>query len=539
VLRGRIDCAERGRVFGWAQDTEHPGAPVSLLITVEGVMVARVLCNRFRPDLLAAGFGTGRHAFEVEFLHPLSSLVRHIVHVQREGDGAHCPGSPVVLEPATSFDAATQRHVSALLAAAESDEELLQRLEFLAGEADRLLQRRADGRARRHERGAHRQFRSRWTASPAESEGHGPPPRRALVIDEAMPDPGRDAGSNAVLSHMASLCRLGAQVVFAPANMEAAGSAALDGLGAECCGRPWYATVEEVLQREAGGFDLVYLHRESIATRYAALVRQHLPNARLVLSMADLQHLRLARQAQVEDRPELVAYSRQVRAREMLAAWSADAVITHSTYEAQLLGRELPSERIHILPWSVPPRPTVASFAARRGVGFIGHYGHSPNAAAARWLVEAVMPLVWELDPEIECVLAGSSMPEHIWRLANPRVVPLGQVADLASVFGRVRLTVAPLLYGAGVKGKVWDSLAAGVPCACTPVAAEGMDLPESLQRLITPDAQGLAALIHRLHCDEALHRECRTVGLAYVAQHLSEERIDGLMQGVIGRSWK
>jgi len=148
VLRGHIDCAERGRLLGWAQDTDDTGAPVSLLITIESVMVARVLSNRFRPDLLAAGIGTGRHAFELELVHPSSSLIRHVIQVQREGDGAHCPGSPIVLEAASSFDIAAQGHVSALLAAAENDEEVLQRLAFLDSEIDRLLQRRAQGSAK-------------------------------------------------------------------------------------------------------------------------------------------------------------------------------------------------------------------------------------------------------------------------------------------------------------------------------------------------------------------------------------------------------
>jgi hypothetical protein len=110
-------------------------------------------------------------------------------------------------------------------------------------------------------------------------------------------------------------------------------------------------------------------------------------------------------------------------------------------------------------------------------------------------------------------------------------------VVELASVFDRVRLTVAPLAYGAGVKGKVLDSLAAGVPCVCTPAAAEGLDLPEPLAELVADTSAGLARSIAALHGDEGLNRACSESGLAYVAEHLSDGRVDRLMQLATGRA--
>jgi glycosyltransferase involved in cell wall biosynthesis len=99
------------------------------------------------------------------------------------------------------------------------------------------------------------------------------------------------------------------------------------------------------------------------------------------------------------------------------------------------------------------------------------------------------MPLVWRDAPQIECLLVGSDMPDAMRDLARQGVVLVGAVADLGSVFDRVRLTVAPLRFGAGVKGKVLDSLASGVPCVMSPVAAEGLALPPALQDLVGQDA--------------------------------------------------
>ena len=96
------------------------------------------------------------------------------------------------------------------------------------------------------------------------------------------------------------------------------------------------------------------------------------------------------------------------------------------------------------------------------------------------------MPLVRQTNPAITCLLVGADMPDPVRRLAGPGVEVVGRVGDLGEqVFDRVRLTVAPLRFGAGVKGKVLDSFAAGVPCVMSEVAAEGLVLSPVLRALV------------------------------------------------------
>ena len=264
--------------------------------------------------------------------------------------------------------------------------------------------------------------------------------------------------------------------------------------------------------------------------------------ARLVYGVADLYHLRTARQAEVEGRADLAAYAEHLRVLELNAARASDAVITHSPHEAAILRTHLPPERVHVVPWAVAPRPVAVPFAARRGLAFVGGYRHRPNVDAARFLIEAVMPELAALGAgrpgaELPCLLAGSGMPESLRALAaaRPGVEPVGWVPDLSPLFARVRLSVAPLAYGAGVKGKVLDSLAAGVPCLCTPAAAEGLDLPEPLAGLVSATPAGLARAILALHEDEALNRACAAAGLAYIAARNGEARVDARMRGALG----
>ena len=175
-------------------------------------------------------------------------------------------------------------------------------------------------------------------------------------------------------------------------------------------------------------------------------------------------------------------------------------------------------------------------FSQRAGFAFIGGFGHTPNQDAVRWLIKDIMPLVRSQDPSIQCFLVGSDMPEQFKQLQADGVVPIGYVENLSEIFDRVRLTVAPLAYGAGLKGKVIDSLSAGIPCVCTNIAAEGLNLPALLRACVADDPEGFTASIIRLHNSEAENEGCSREGLEFVDLEFSDSRLDTLMSEVVGR---
>ena len=117
-------------------------------------------------------------------------------------------------------------------------------------------------------------------------------------------------------------------------------------------------------------------------------------------------------------------------------------------------------------------------------------------------------------------------MPPDLLR-PHPGLHVLGATDDLPALLASVRMTAAPLRFGAGIKGKVLDSLAAGVPCICIPTAAEGIPLGPALASLVAPDAPGLAASILRLHRNPRLHAACRREGLALITAHWTEATTD------------
>ena len=531
-LSGGIDLLDRHGVQGWVHESDDPENPVSLVIRIDGHTAARTLANLYRADLEKAGIGTGRYGFALK-LESVSPYEPHTIEIVREEDDAPLNGTPRQIPASPDLDDSLQDHLVSLLSHAESDGTLKRWAAFLAGQADRMLQRRADIASNKPHPTTPREFRVRWS-------GQGPPPDpdpapRALLIDETLPVDNRDAGSRVILSHIRSLQRLGFKVSFVPSDSRGGDAlAALEADGVACYCTPWCASVEEVLRREAGGYALVYIHRGT-NTRYLPLIRHYLPRARIVYSVADLHHLRLARQAAVEERPELLEASRRVRSVELAAVRYVDSVITHSTFEQSVILKELPGAKVHVVPWSVPAHPTGTPWVERSGLAFIGSYAHPPNLDAAWWLIQDVMPLVRAKNPGIECILAGSSMPEALQMAVAPGIRPVGFVEDLQALFGRIRLTVAPLTFGAGLKGKVLDSLAAGVPCACTPIAAEGMELPMLLHATVAEGAARLAAVILRLHDDQAFNAACSVAGLEFIGANMSDARVDAAMRPAVG----
>jgi autotransporter passenger strand-loop-strand repeat protein len=526
LLTGHVDLVSRARVLGWAADPAAPHRALGVQVLVDGSLAAGVLANRYRRDVAQAGIGTGRHAFEFHFVPPLSPLRRHVVELRLEATGQSL-APPAVLEPASWFDPDLEAAVDAAVAALGNSGTERHVLSFLEAQAERLRQLSADAQsgavARQH--AIDRRRANQAVVAPA---------LRALIIDAEWPDPTRDAGSQAILSHLHALQQIGYTVSFVAARqMHLNPPDWLERAGAAPCAQPFFASVEDVLRRQEGCFDLVYLHRVDTAAKYLALARAYQPHARILYAVADLHHVRLARQAAVEDRPELLIESRRLRQAECHAAASADATLTHSPHEAAILRALVPGAAVHVVPWHIPATAVTAPLHDRHGIAFIGNYAHAPNVDAARYLAEEIMPLVWRSAPDLPCLLVGRGAPQ---RLQRPGIEIVGHVDDLAQVFNRVRLTVAPLRYGAGIKGKVLASLAAGIPCVATPIASEGLDLPESL---LARDADELAASILRLHAGDAPYRDAAIAGRhaaqAYMAG--TSERLDAAIGGALRRS--
>lgn len=361
---------------------------------------------------------------------------------------------------------------------------------------------------------------------------------RVLFVDATTPTPREDAGSNAAMTHMRALQALGAKVTFVPSdNMTHLGkvSSDLQDLGIEFLHHPWFWSVEEVLRKRANEFDVIYLHRLDVARRYLATCRALAPRARILYNVADLHFLRLEREREVGAEGALgEAAIAAIRDQELAAIRAADRVIVHSDVEAAVLERQGIANAT-VVPWVIEGRRGPLPPGQRRGIGFLGGYRHPPNLDAVRWFVAEIWPLIRQAMPEAEFLIYGSHMPDELRALAVvPGVRPIGFVEEVATAFDALRLTVAPLRYGAGLKGKVGQSLAYGVPCVGTSIAYEGFGA--ALREACVADTpEAFAARVVALMKDDAAWNAVSQAGLDHAAARFSAAAIRDILAEVVG----
>ena len=361
---------------------------------------------------------------------------------------------------------------------------------------------------------------------------------RALVIDSRVPQIGHDGGANAIHDHMRALQAVGFDVSFLALDCASRHAIALSSIGVKPLSMPASGLFGDFARIHAAQFDLVYLHRVETATRCLKLAQRYF-DAQIVYSVADLHHLRVKAHSTFDPdhTAELMHQACDLAVRELTAALGADRVITHSESEAAQL-EQLPTlaGKVRVIPWAVPVTPIQTPFAERSGVAFIGSFAHAPNVDAVRWLVNQIMPLVWREEPEVKCSIVGTCLSDELRsELARPGVELLGQVDRLGDVFERIRLTVAPLRFGAGLKDKVLRSMAAGLPCVGTPEAFRGMyGLPAAMEDMCCGESvTDLAAIILRMSRDEASNSTCSQFGLDYISEFYNQSRVNALIREI------
>ena len=353
--------------------------------------------------------------------------------------------------------------------------------------------------------------------------------RHALVIDIEVPQPDRSAGAHAAIQEIRLLQSLGYRVTFLPLNLAYLGkySDLLASLGVECALAPFALSAEEFLEARSGEFDLAYITRYSVAEAMIAAVRRHNPGAPIVFNNADLHFLRAIRDAiDAGSEAGQLADAETVRDAELAVIEAADLtlsynVVEHAVIQSHTMGRA----KVALCPWVVESRAEAPGYLERHGIAFLGGYRHPPNRRAVEFFVAEVMPELRRRRPGATFHIYGSSVPPEFAKLAAEDVVIEGFVESVDQALDRARVFVAPLLSGAGIKGKVLEALASGIPSVLSPIAAEGIGIRDGLEALIADSPQAWADAILALYDDPRRWTEVGAAGRRYVGEHHSFAR--------------
>lgn len=376
----------------------------------------------------------------------------------------------------------------------------------------RVVQKRAEARVVEPE-GSAQTLEFPVTAHP---EG-----KNLFLVDEHIPAYDRDAGGRQITIYVRILTQMGYKVYL---------------LGEDAYRREPYATEFEKLgvvvlsgeafspanraawfQKNGRYLDYAFLHRPGSAAAYLPLVRMYAPQAKVIFFGADLAQVRLQREYEITKRPELLEEIRVAKLQEDFLYVNSDVNLCVGAAETKFVAEKYAERPVHEIPLFIYETflENTPAFGARKDLLFVGGFNHRPNRDAVEWFLKEIFPKIKAEIPEIRFNIVGSNMPEEIKALADANVVIHGFVSDetLRGLYDSCRVTVAPLRYGAGVKGKIVDALYYRSVVVTTSIGAEGIP-HEPLPFAIADEAGCFAKKVIEVYTDESAWTASRTNAL-------------------------
>jgi glycosyltransferase involved in cell wall biosynthesis len=355
----------------------------------------------------------------------------------------------------------------------------------------------------------------RWPARQADPAGGAAPPR-LLWVDLKPPTPRHDAASLRAVQLLAALGRAGWAVDFAamfpapqpadPADLAACGARPLP-----CADE---ASILAHVARHGAGYRAAVLCFNRVARRLLEPIRAAAPGCFIVFDTGDLSHVREFRQAKATGNAVILRRALQTKADELRLAAAADLTLVVTPVEQETLARSAPAARVAVLAMAAELGPAPPGPESRDDdLLFLGNYQAAPNADAARFLVGEILPLVRRRRPAARALLVGADPDAGLLAMASDHARFAGHAPDLAPVLGGARAMLAPLRFGAGIKGKMLSGLGHGLPIVASGVAAEGIGLVPEADYLPAESAAEFAAASLRLIEDPALWRRLSAAG--------------------------
>ena len=331
--------------------------------------------------------------------------------------------------------------------------------------------------------------------------------KNILVIDHHLPLTDKDAGSVRMFHILNILHQLGHRVTFIPdnlANVPPYGDE-LQKRGIEIIYYPYFKKVRDYLISHGLEFDAVVLSRCDFARKHIADTRLYAPRSRIIFDTVDLHFVRTDREAQITSNSETREKARQQEELEYNLIDQADETWVVSSVEQKLLREARPDKSIEIVSTITEVPGSKTPFALRRDWLFIGGFQHTPNIDAVLFFAKDIYPLASEHLHDAKFYIIGDKAPPEVAALATERIVVAGFQRDVRPFFDSVKLSVAPLRFGAGVKGKINQSMAFGVPVVATSLAVEGMGLTDHEDTLVADKPEDFAKALIELYESEEL----------------------------------
>lgn len=274
--------------------------------------------------------------------------------------------------------------------------------------------------------------------------------------------------------------------------------------------------------------DVVLFDRFMIEEQFGWRVTEQCPNALRILDTEDLHGLRKGRQqAFKENKPFDKAYLfNDTAKREIASIYRSDLSLIISEAEMEILKKDFKVDES--LLWYLPflldevfetEIANLPDFDERQHFIAIGNFLHEPNYNAVLYLKETIWPLIRKQLPKADLKIYGAYASQKVNQLHNEKEGFLieGFVADVNAVMHETKVCLAPIRFGAGLKGKIIDAMQNGTPCIMTSLAAEGMFGDLQVNGFVEDNPELFANKAIQLYQDENIWNEKKRNGFEVI----------------------
>lgn len=286
---------------------------------------------------------------------------------------------------------------------------------------------------------------------------------------------------------------------------------------------------------------IVIFDRFMTEEQFAWRVMDTCPNAIRLLNTEDLHFLREARHKALKRKPsrqltdqDLQSHRSDLQLRELAAIYRSDISLMVSDFEVKLLNEtyQIPSEKLVHLPiYAEENLVELPSFDEREDFVFIGNFWHEPNWDAVRYLKSTIWPLILKKVPKAKLNIYGAYCSEKVYQLANEkeRFIVKGRTEDASNVVSESKVSLAPIRFGAGIKGKLLESMTGGTPSVTTTIGSEGMTDGE-WGGFIEDNPEAFAEKAALLYSDQQEWENAQKRGLDLIQQRFTKGQFEEIL---------
>ena len=360
-----------------------------------------------------------------------------------------------------------------------------------------------------------------------------------LVVDHYVPQFDKDAGSRTVFGYLKLMVQLGYNVKFIGDNFFRSEpyTRVLQEMGIEVLyGNKMFMNWKSWLKENEPYIDYVLLNRPHISIKYIDFMKENM-HAKILYYGHDLHMLRLEREKELTGNENLQADIDRFRKIEETLFEKADYSYYPSQVEVDYLKTRYPGKNFGLLQSFMFENGPFVDHKKRKDLMFVGGFGHTPNVDAVLMFAREVFPLVKEAIPDIKWHVVGSNATDEVKALNCSSIIVHGFVSDeeLAKLYNETALVVAPLRYGAGIKGKIVEAMDHCVPVVTTTCGAEGIDEADKALA-IEDDPKKMAELIVSIYQDPKKRLSMAQEGKRIINEHYSYESAGKILEKELGR---